>query len=69
MPLIVYCTAVLTSLSDSVSYITFLFLEWRILLRSEAPDMRRRMQERVSRELMSQNFSYQRDYEMRTKTR
>ena len=30
MPLIVYCTAVLTSLSDSVSYITFLFSEWRI---------------------------------------
>ena len=31
MPLIVYCTAALTSLSDSVSYITFLFPEWRIL--------------------------------------
>ena len=30
MPLIVYCTAVLNSLSDSVSYITFLFSEWRI---------------------------------------
>ena len=26
-----YCTAALTSLSDSVSYITFLFLEWRIV--------------------------------------
>ena len=30
MPLIVYCTAALASLSDSVSYITFLFSEWRI---------------------------------------
>ena len=29
MPLIVYCTAALTSLLDSVSYITF-FMEWRI---------------------------------------
>ena len=26
----IYCTAALTSLSDSVSYITFLFSEWRI---------------------------------------
>ena len=30
MPLIVYYTSALTSLSDSVSYITFLFSEWRI---------------------------------------
>ena len=30
MPCKVYCTAALTSLSDSVSYITFLFSEWRI---------------------------------------
>ena len=32
MPLIqvVYCTAALTSLSDSIIYITFLFSEWRI---------------------------------------
>ena len=30
MPLIVNCTAALTSLSDSISYITFLFSEWRI---------------------------------------
>ena len=30
MPLIVSCAAALTSLSDSVSYITFLFSEWRI---------------------------------------
>ena len=30
MPLIVYCTAALTSLSDSIRYITFLFSEWRI---------------------------------------
>ena len=26
----IYCTAALTSLPDSVSYITFLFSEWRI---------------------------------------
>ena len=26
----IYCTAALTSFSDSISYITFLFLEWRI---------------------------------------
>ena len=26
----IHCTAALTSLSDSVSYITFLFSEWRI---------------------------------------
>ena len=26
----IYCTAALTSLSDSVSYIIFLFSEWRI---------------------------------------
>ena len=32
VPLIVYCTSVLTSLSDSVSYITLLFLEWRMIL-------------------------------------
>ena len=34
MPLIVYCTAALTSLSDSIRYITFLFSErriWRLL--------------------------------------
>ena len=30
MPLMIYCTAALTSFSDSVSYITFLFSEWRI---------------------------------------
>ena len=30
MPSIVYRTAALTSLSDSVSYITFLFLDWCI---------------------------------------
>ena len=30
MPLIVSCTAVLTSLSHSVNYITFLFSKWRI---------------------------------------
>ena len=30
MPLIVYCTAASTLISDSVSYITFLFWEWRI---------------------------------------
>ena len=28
-PLTVYCPAALTSLSHSISYITFLFLEWR----------------------------------------
>ena len=28
VPLIIYCTAALASLSDSVSYITFLFSEW-----------------------------------------
>ena len=33
MSLIVYCTAALTSLSDSLSYITFLFSEWRIRLK------------------------------------
>ena len=27
-----YCTAALTSLSNSVSYITFLFSEWRIFI-------------------------------------
>ena len=32
MPLIVYYTAALSSLSDSVSYITFLFSECRIAL-------------------------------------
>ena len=31
MPLMIYCTAALTLFSDSVSYITFLFSEWRIL--------------------------------------
>ena len=30
MPLMMYCTAALTAFSDSVSYITFLFLEWCI---------------------------------------
>ena len=30
MTLMIYCTAALTSFSDSVSYITFLFSEWRI---------------------------------------
>ena len=30
MELMAYCTASLTSLSDSVSYIAFLFSEWRI---------------------------------------
>ena len=30
VPLMIYCTAALTSLSDSSSYITFLFSEWRI---------------------------------------
>ena len=30
MPFIVYCTASLTSLSDSLSFITCLFLEWRV---------------------------------------
>ena len=30
MPLKAYCTAALTSLPDSVSYITFLFSEWHI---------------------------------------
>ena len=31
----IYCMAALTSLSDSVSYITFLFSEWRILVGNE----------------------------------
>ena len=26
----IYCTAALTSISDSISYITYLFSEWRI---------------------------------------
>ena len=30
MPSTFYCTAALTSLSDSISYLTFLFSEWRI---------------------------------------
>ena len=30
MPLVVCCTVALTSLSDSESYMTFLFSEWRI---------------------------------------
>ena len=30
MPLMIYCTAALTSFSDSISYITFLFSKWRI---------------------------------------
>ena len=30
MPLMIYCTAALTSFSDSISYITYLFSEWRI---------------------------------------
>ena len=30
----IYCTAALTSLADSVSYIKFLFSEWRILSKS-----------------------------------
>ena len=30
MPLMIYCTAALTLFSDSISYITFLFSEWRI---------------------------------------
>ena len=30
MPFMVYCTSALTSFSDSVNYITFLFLEWHI---------------------------------------
>ena len=30
MPLIICCTAALASLSDSISYITYLFSEWRI---------------------------------------
>ena len=30
MPLVTYCTAALISFSDSVSYIAFLFMEWRI---------------------------------------
>ena len=32
----VYCTAALTSLSDSISYITFLFSEWHITRTSES---------------------------------
>ena len=32
MPLMIYCTAALTSFSDSISYITYLFSEWRIQL-------------------------------------
>ena len=28
----IYCTATLTSFSDSISYITYLFLEWRLVL-------------------------------------
>ena len=36
MSLIVYCIAALTSFSDSVSYVTFLFLEWCIALFSRA---------------------------------
>ena len=31
MPLMSYFTAALTSFSDSISYITHLFSEWRIL--------------------------------------
>ena len=30
MPLMIYCTAALTSFSDSISYITYLFSGWRI---------------------------------------
>ena len=31
----IYCIAALTSLSDSVSYVTFLFSEWRIEFRHD----------------------------------
>ena len=34
MPLMIYCTAALTSFSDCISCITYLFSEWRILLSS-----------------------------------
>ena len=36
----IYCTAVLTSFSDSISYITYLFSEWRISFEppTETPD-------------------------------
>ena len=30
--LMIYCTAALTSFSDSISYVTYLFSEWRILI-------------------------------------
>ena len=30
MPLIVYCIAALTSLSDNLSYVILLFSEWRV---------------------------------------
>ena len=30
MPLIVYCIAALTPLSDNLSYVTLLFSEWRV---------------------------------------
>ena len=30
MPLMIYCTAALTSFSNSISYITYLCSEWRI---------------------------------------
>ena len=35
MPLMIYCTAALTSFSDIVSYIIFLFSEWRITVDSK----------------------------------
>ena len=37
MLLMIYCTAALTSFSDSISYITYLFLEWRIAAYSKNP--------------------------------
>ena len=33
----IYCTAALTSFSDSISYITYLFLEWRIVCFEPSP--------------------------------
>ena len=35
MPLMIYCTAALTSFSDSICYIIYLFLEWRIVMITE----------------------------------
>ena len=45
----IYCTAALTSFSDNISYITYLFSEWRIVVGRKKGHVRCRTETRESR--------------------